>query len=54
MDEHGALSAFDLSGASFSQGHQDYRWWQARLAHLFDHRLIAAVRDGGDKAQALV
>jgi hypothetical protein len=54
VDEHGALSAFELARAPFSQDHQDYRWWQVRLAHLFDHRLIAAVRGGGDEARELV
>jgi hypothetical protein len=52
--EHGALSALDLSRAPFSQDHQDSRWWQVRLAHLFDHRLIAVVRDGGEEARAFV
>lgn len=52
--EHGALSAWDLARAPFSQNHQDGDWWQVRLAHLFDHRLIAMVRDGGAETQALV
>ncbi|MGW0334305.1 hypothetical protein ACWD0J_20960 [Streptomyces sp. NPDC003011] len=54
VDEHGALSALDLDRAPFSQNHQDYRWWQVRLAHLFDHRLIAMVRDGDKEARELV
>ncbi len=54
VDEHGALSALDLDRAPFSQNHQDYRWWKVRLAHLFDHRLIAMVRDGDEEARELV
>lgn len=52
--EHGALSAVDLCRAPFSQDHQGSRWWEVRLGHLFDHRLIAAVRDGGEEARELV
>ncbi|MFH8582265.1 hypothetical protein [Streptomyces zaomyceticus] len=54
VEEHGALSAVDLVRAPFSQSHQDSRWWMVRLAHLFDHRLIAEVRDGGEEARGLV
>ncbi|MGW0604157.1 hypothetical protein [Streptomyces sp. NPDC002640] len=54
VDEHGALSAVDLARAPFSQSHQDSRWWMVRLAHLFDHRLIVEVRDGGEESRGLV
>ncbi|MET7489499.1 hypothetical protein [Streptomyces sp. NPDC005538] len=54
VDEHGALSALDLARAPGSQSHQDSRWWLVRLAHLFDHQLIIAVRAGGDEARELV
>ncbi|MBD0675671.1 hypothetical protein [Streptomyces sp. CBMA156] len=52
--EHGALSAWDLARAPFSQDHQDSRWWQVRLAHLFDHRLITGVRNGSGEDRELV
>lgn len=54
VEQHGALSALDLARAPFSQNHQDSRWWLVRLAHLFDHRLIAEVRDGGQETRQLV
>ncbi|MFB7375856.1 hypothetical protein ACFC6U_03030 [Kitasatospora purpeofusca] len=54
LGEHGALSAWDLARAPFSQDHQDYRWWQVRLAHLFDHRLITPVRNGTAEDRELV
>ncbi|MFD7861407.1 hypothetical protein [Streptomyces sp. NPDC059783] len=54
VEEHGALSAVDLARAPISQGRQDSRWWMVRLAHLFDHGLIAEVRDGGEEARGLV
>ncbi|MFI5857277.1 hypothetical protein [Streptomyces parvulus] len=54
VEEHGALSAVDLARAPISQIHQDSRWWMVRLAHLFDHRLIAEVRDGGEESRGLV
>ncbi|MFJ5954047.1 hypothetical protein [Streptomyces noursei] len=54
VDEHGALSALDLDRAPGSQSHQDYCWWEVRLAHLFDHRLIAMVRAGGAEERSLV
>lgn len=54
VEEHGALSAVDLARAPISQIHQDSRWWMVRLAHLFDHRLTAEVRDGGDETRGLV
>ncbi|MDT0616437.1 hypothetical protein [Streptomyces lancefieldiae] len=49
-----ALHRDVLARAPFSQDHQDSRWWLVRLAHLFDHRLIAEVRDGGEEARGLV
>ncbi|MEU4077713.1 hypothetical protein [Streptomyces venezuelae] len=54
VEEHGALSAVDLARAPISQIHQDSRWWMVRLAHLFDHCLIAEVRDGGEESRGLV